>query len=115
MGFPTANVALRRLRAALTGIFVVEVTGIDRTALPGVASIGVNPTVTDLGRYTLEVYLFDFQRQLYGEHIEVRFLKKLRDEEKFANVDALVEQMGRDVAAARRYFDDSRATRAASE
>lgn len=106
MGYPTANVALRRLRPALSGIFVVEVTGIDEQALPGVASVGINPTVTELGRYTLEVFLLDFQRQLYGQRIRVRFLTKLRDEEKFSSVDALIEQMDRDVATARRYFAD---------
>jgi riboflavin kinase/FMN adenylyltransferase len=106
MGFPTANVALHRLRPALAGIFVVEVEGIDATPVQGVASLGMNPTVTDQGRYTLEVFLFDFDRQIYGQRVRVLFLKKLRDEAKFASVDALIEQMDRDVKEARRHFEN---------
>jgi riboflavin kinase/FMN adenylyltransferase len=60
--------------------------------------------VKERGEPTLEVHLFDFDRSLYGRRIGVRFLKKLRDEEKFASIDALVAQMGRDAAAARQYF-----------
>ena len=108
MGFPTANVSLRRLRAALSGIFVVEVEGIEASPLRGVASLGLNPTVTDGGGYTLEVFVLDFHGQLYGRRMRVVFLQKLRDEEKFAGVDALIEQMHRDVAAALHYFAGQR-------
>jgi riboflavin kinase/FMN adenylyltransferase len=86
------------------GIFVVEVEGLGATPWPGVASLGVRPTVKQRGRPTLEVHLFDFEGRIYGQRIGVRFLKKLRDEQKFADLDALVGQMDKDAAAARDYF-----------
>jgi riboflavin kinase/FMN adenylyltransferase len=88
----------------LTGIFVVEVEGLGEQALPGVASLGVRPTVTSRGRAVLEVHLFDFAADIYGRRIAVRFLSKLRDEAKFSSVDALVAQMDRDAERAREYF-----------
>jgi riboflavin kinase/FMN adenylyltransferase len=109
LGYPTANVRLDRLRAPLSGIFVVEVTGLAAEPWPGVASLGVRPTVKERGRPTLEVHLFDFAARLYGRRIGVRFLEKLRDEQKFSGLDALVEQMHRDAAAARSYFARHRA------
>jgi len=104
IGYPTANVQLKRSKAPLSGIFVVEVEGLGPQPLPGVASLGVRPTVKERGRPTLEVHLFDFDERIYGRRIGVRFLKKLRDEQKFAGIDALVAQMDRDAAAARDYF-----------
>lgn len=104
LGYPTANVELKRLRAPLSGIFVVEVTGLATEPLPGVASLGVRPTVKERGKPTLEVHLFDFSGRIYGRRIGVRFLQKLRDERKFADVDALVAQMDRDAEMARNYF-----------
>ena len=103
-GYPTANVRLNRLKSPLAGIFVVEVEGLSDHPLPGVASLGVRPTVTSRGRAVLEVHLFDFDRDIYGRRVKVRFLSKLRDEVKFASVDELVSQMDRDAAHARRYF-----------
>ncbi len=103
-GYPTANVRLNRLKAPLAGIFVVEVDGLCDRALPAVASLGVRPTVTSRGRAVLEVHLFDFNRDVYGRRVRVRFLSKLRDEVKFASVDELVSQMDRDAAHAREYF-----------
>lgn len=111
IGYPTANVQLKRSKAALSGIFIVEVDGIEPGPLPGVASLGVRPTVKDRGRPTLEVHLFDFDAHLYGRRIGVRFLKKLRDEQKFADIDALVAQMDKDAAAARDYFLTAEAQR----
>jgi riboflavin kinase/FMN adenylyltransferase len=104
IGYPTANVQLKRSRAPLAGIFVVEVDGLGPVPLPGVASLGVRPTVKERGRATLEVHLFDFQGSIYGRRIGVRFLQKLRDEQKFAGIDALVEQMDRDAEQARQFF-----------
>ena len=104
IGYPTANIQLKRSKAPLSGIFVVEVEGLGPDALPGVASLGVRPTVKVRGQATLEVHLFDFNGRIYGQRIGVRFLQKLRDEQKFAGIDALVEQMDRDAAAARDYF-----------
>ncbi|HEX7813454.1 MAG TPA: bifunctional riboflavin kinase/FAD synthetase [Burkholderiales bacterium] len=111
LGYPTANVQLKRLRAPLSGIFVVEVTGLAAEPLPGVASLGVRPTVKDRGRPTLEVHLFDFNDRIYGRRIGVHFLEKLRDERKFSDIDALVAQMDLDAAAAKEYFLTAEARR----
>jgi riboflavin kinase/FMN adenylyltransferase len=111
IGYPTANVQLKRSKAPLSGIFVVEVDGLGPEPLPGVASLGVRPTVKERGRPTLEVHLFDFDGRLYGRRIGVRFLKKLRDEQKFAGIDALVAQMDKDAAAARDYLLTAKAPR----
>jgi riboflavin kinase/FMN adenylyltransferase len=112
IGYPTANVQLKRLKAPLSGIFVVEVEGLGPAPLPGVASLGVRPTVKERGRPTLEVHLFDFDERIYGKRITVRFLEKLREEQKFSDLDALVAQMRRDAAAARDYFLTAKTQRA---
>jgi riboflavin kinase/FMN adenylyltransferase len=104
LGFPTANVQLKHNRPALWGIFAVEVTGLDAQPLQGVASLGVRPTVVEAGVPVLEVHLFEFTRELYGEHLQVRFLSKLRDEEKYNDMASLQRQIARDAEAARAYF-----------
>jgi riboflavin kinase/FMN adenylyltransferase len=100
LGFPTANLRLGRKRSALQGIFAVRVKGIGDEALPGVASLGTRPTVGGTVP-VLEAHLFDFAGELYGREIEVEFVAKLREEERFANLDALVAQMHVDAAQAR--------------
>ena len=105
LGFPTANVQLRHNRPPLWGIFAVEVLGVDHRAWPGAASLGVRPTVHTQGRATLEVFLLDYRGDLYGRKLRVDFLKKLRDEEKYSDLDSLVAQIRRDVNNARHYFD----------
>jgi len=104
IGYPTANVQLKRHKAPLSGIFVVAVEGLGPAPLPGVASLGVRPTVKERGRPTLEVHLFDFDERIYGRRITVQFLEKLREEQKFADLDTLAEQIRRDAGAAREYF-----------
>jgi riboflavin kinase / FMN adenylyltransferase len=104
LGFPTANLRIERRRTPLKGIFAVRVHGIEPAPLLGVASLGTRPTVGGV-RTLLEVYVFDFSADLYGREIEVEFVAKLRDEEYFATLDALVEQIHRDVAAARRILN----------
>lgn len=104
LGYPTANVQLKRAKAPLSGIFVVEMLGVGTQPLPGVASLGVRPTVKERGQPTLEVHVFDFAGNLYGKRVTVRFLAKLRDEQKFSGIDALVVQMNRDAEQARQYF-----------
>src|SRR5574340_1624484 len=99
LGFPTANIVLRR-PPPLSGIFVVEVDGLGR----GVASLGRRPTVNPVPMPLLEVHLFDWDRELYGEHLRVRFLKKLRDEEKYDGLEALKAAIARDARQAREYF-----------
>jgi riboflavin kinase / FMN adenylyltransferase len=107
IGFPTANIQLRRKRVALTGVFAVTVSGLGARALPGAASLGVRPTLGQSARPVLEVHLLDFDHPIYGKHVTVHFLHKLRDEAKFASLDALTEQIARDVAATRNYFAGS--------
>lgn len=103
LGFPTANIHVHRKATPLQGIFVVEVFGIEGEPLPGVASLGTRPTVD--GKTTiLEVYLFDFDRNIYGEHLQVSFLYKLRDEVRYTTLDALKVQIAKDVENAQHYF-----------
>jgi riboflavin kinase / FMN adenylyltransferase len=99
LGFPTANIVLRR-PPPIAGIFVVEV---DRYG-HGVASVGKRPTLNPVAVPLLEVHLFDTSENLYGEHLRVRFLKKLRDEQKFDGLPALQAAIARDAEQARRYF-----------
>jgi len=107
LGFPTANVPLRH-PPPVTGIFAVRVHGLAGTPLLGVASVGVRPTVRADGRPLLEVYLFDFDAPIYGKRITVEFLHKLRDEERYPDLDALTRQIRTDVAQAREYFAAAR-------
>jgi riboflavin kinase/FMN adenylyltransferase len=100
LGYPTANVNLNRKQSAVTGIFAVRVSGKDWGPLDAVASIGTRPTFGG-AKPLLEVHIFDFDKDIYGEYIHVDFIARLRSEEKFADVDQLVEQMHRDSALAR--------------
>jgi riboflavin kinase/FMN adenylyltransferase len=108
LGYATANVQLRHNRPPLSGIFAVRVHGVGTSARAGVASLGVRPTITASGRSVLEVHLFDFSADLYGAHMRVEFLHKIRDEEKYSDLDALKAQIGRDCEAARTYLLESR-------
>ncbi len=105
LGFPTANLRLERRRTPLGGIFAVRVHGAATSGLAGgragVASLGTRPTVDGV-ETLLEAHIFDFCRDLYGQEIEVEFVAKLRDEERFADLDALTVQMRQDAAQARR-------------
>ena len=101
IGFPTLNVDLHRRVSPLRGVFAVRVTGVDDSPLPGVANLGTRPTVTGDTRYLLEVHLFDFEREIYGAHVTVEFVGRIRDERKFPSFDALRAQIEQDVAAAR--------------
>jgi len=103
LGFPTANVPLRR-KPALSGIFAVRVHGLGDAPRSGVASLGVRPTVKTGAKPLLEVFVFDFDEAVYGRRITVEFLRKLRDEERYPDVDALVRQMRVDADQAREYF-----------
>jgi riboflavin kinase/FMN adenylyltransferase len=101
LGFPTANLALHRKVVPLWGIFAVRATGAGLADHPAVASLGTRPTV-DGTDPLLEVHLFDFDGNLYRRYLDVDFIARLRDERKFESLDALVAQMHRDAAAARR-------------
>lgn len=105
LGYPTANVQLKHNRPPLSGIFAVQVNGLDTEDLPGVASLGVRPTMKGAGASpVLEVHLFDFHREIYGRRVRVDFLHKLRDEAKFPDLPSLVAQIGRDVDNAKQYL-----------
>jgi len=101
IGFPTANILLKHNRPPLKGVFAVRVQGLSQPDWPGVANLGTRPSVHPNGNPTLEVHLFDLDRNLYGQHLRVEFLHKLRDEAKFPNFDALMAQIGKDAALAR--------------
>jgi len=100
LGYPTANIRLGTRVSPVGGVFAVRVTGIRTTAMPSVASLGVRPTVNGK-EPLLEAHLFDFDGDLYGKKIQVEFVQKLRDEEKFDSLDAMVQQIDRDARAAR--------------
>jgi riboflavin kinase / FMN adenylyltransferase len=105
LGFPTANLRFGGKEPALSGIFAARVHGIAAQPWPAVASFGTRPTV-DGREPLLEAHLFDFDGDLYGRRIEVEFVARLRDEEKFHDLPALVAQMQRDAALARALLDD---------
>ena len=112
IGVPTANVQIRHDPLPLRGVFVVDVA-LDETrdAVPqashryaGVANLGYRPTLGGDTRPLLEVHLFDYTGDLYGAHLDVRFLAKLRDEMTFADFEALTSQIREDLAQARHFF-----------
>lgn len=113
IGVPTANVQIRHNPLPLRGVFVVEVA-LDETKLavpqktrryPGIANLGYRPTLGGDSRPLLEVHLFDFAGDLYGAHLDVRFLAKMRDEMTFANFEALTRQIRDDLSQARSFFE----------
>jgi riboflavin kinase/FMN adenylyltransferase len=107
IGFPTANIHLHRKATPVRGVFVVELYGVAGEPLAGVANVGTRPTAEGT-RTLLEVHVFDFQGDLYGAHVHVDFLHKLRDERRFESFEALKAQIIRDVEQARAYFDAAR-------
>lgn len=107
LGFPTLNLRVPNRCTGLSGIFTVLVHGLAPGPVQGVASLGVRPTVTDEGRVLLEVHLLDFNADAYGKLVRVEFLKKLRDEEKFVDLDTLTAAIANDVRNARAYFSAS--------
>ena len=107
LGFPTANLSAHNEQFPPNGVYAVDVQR-NGTKLRGVANIGVRPTVANAGgERLLEVHLFDFSGDLYGEDLEVTFRRFLRPEQKFPSLDALKAQIAEDVAAARAISDSS--------
>jgi riboflavin kinase / FMN adenylyltransferase len=101
LGFPTANIQLHRLKPALHGVYQVEVVNhANNNSYQGIANIGVRPTI-DGKCATLEVNIFDFNQDIYGQYLTVHFKKKIRNEKKFASVDELKQQIAQDVCIAR--------------
>ncbi len=103
IGFPTANVFLQRHRSPVLGVYAVKVYGLATDAIYGVANVGHRPTV-DGTRSLLEIHLFDFCQDIYGNHIQVEFCHNIRDEKRFASVDLLKQQIAIDVRQARDFF-----------
>jgi riboflavin kinase/FMN adenylyltransferase len=103
LGVPTANLRLNRLRPPLSGVFTVSVQYAGQQ-LAGVANIGVRPSVAGDGRPHLEVHLLDFSGDLYGRRLVVQFHHKLRDEQRFASLEALKSAIAADIAAARAWW-----------
>ena len=108
LGFPTANVQLNRYRAPLSGVYavLVQVEGCSQQ-YRGAANVGVRPTVGDLIRPILEVHLLDFDQNLYGRRINVEFLHKIRDEQKFTSVEHLVSNIRVDIVKITNWFDQA--------
>jgi len=101
LGFPTANLHLHRRVSPLSGVYAVRVEGLDERPWPGVANVGARPTIDGGSAARLEVHLFDFDRHIYGRHLRVEFVLRLRDEQRFASFEALRAQIERDAASAR--------------
>ncbi|WP_313952658.1 bifunctional riboflavin kinase/FAD synthetase [Accumulibacter sp.] len=104
LGFATANIRIKHERPPLQGVFAVEVKGLPGGPHQGAANLGYRPTANQVTRPLLEVHLFDFSADIYGAHLNVRFLHKLRDEMKFADLNALKAQIASDVKTAQAYF-----------
>lgn len=101
LGFPTANIPVKRRKTATSGIFAARVHGLREGLLTGVANLGTRPTVGGGGEMLLEVFIFDFDRNIYGEYLDVDFIARLREEQKFPDLETMIVQMHKDVADAR--------------
>lgn len=104
LGTPTANVHLHRYRSPLSGVFVVEATLPSGEKLPGVANVGVRPTVAGDNKPILEVHLFDRDDDLYGKKLLVEFKHKIREEQRFDGLDQLKVQIQKDITTGREFF-----------
>lgn len=102
IGSPTVNIRLQRYRSALNGVFSVSVDGLEKS-YDGIANIGIRPTV-DGKEPLLEVHIFDFDENVYGRLLTVRFHRKIREEQKFESIDALKTQIQADIGVAREWF-----------
>lgn len=101
LGYPTANVDLRRRQSAVMGIYAARVHGLPGGSKDAVASVGARPTFAGT-KPLLEVHIFDFDADIYGRYIDVDFIAYLRDQKRFDTVDELVAQMHCDAAQARK-------------
>ena len=101
---PTANIALHRIRSPLQGVYAVRVCGGGLEEAPGVANVGVKPTIGESLEATLEVHVLEGSPDLYGERLTVRFRHKLREEQKFQSLDALKAGIAADKANARTWL-----------
>ena len=107
IGFPTANIHLHRHSSPVSGVYAVEVFGLEKEPLPGVANVGTRPTVGGV-ESRLEVHLFDFDGDIYGRYVHVDFLHKLRPERRFESLEELVAQIRKDAVVARSFHSKRR-------
>ena len=106
IGFRTLNLNPKRLQMPVQGVFAVTVEGIAERPWEGVANIGIRPTVSGL-QPSIEVHLFDWQKEIYGAHVQVCLQHFIRPEMKFENLEALVAQIQQDVAKAKQFFEET--------
>ena len=106
-GFPTINLDLHRRKSPIAGIFAVKVHGLGAQPRPGVGYVGSRPTIDD-PRFVLEVHIFDYDAECYGQYVGIEFIDKIRDDIKFDSFAAMAEQIGRDCESARRVLSFAR-------
>ncbi len=99
IGFPTANIHMFHERPPLRGVFAVKLDNFN-----GIANLGTRPTIGGAEKLNLEVHIFNFSKDIYGKHVHVTFLQKIRDEKKFKTIDELKQQITLDVDKAESFF-----------
>jgi riboflavin kinase/FMN adenylyltransferase len=104
LGFPTLNIRIPFPNPAVQGVFVVQVHGVADHPWPAVASLGSRPAVEQEGKLLLEVHLFDFEGDLYGRTVRVEFLRRLREERNYPDLESLTRQIGLDAQQAREHL-----------
>lgn len=104
LGFPTANLPIRHYNPILSGVFITQIHGLSEKPLPSVSMIGTRPTIESNRHIMLETHILDFDRNCYGSLVQVEFLKKLRDNQKFPDLKALKSAITKDVDTARSFF-----------
>lgn len=109
LGFPTLNISManrfHKRKPAAQGIFIAQVHGLSDNPLPAVASLGQRPTVDDSGRYLLEVHIFNFHQTVYGKLVQIELIQKIRDEEKYNDLETLKQAIHADAMVAKNYFE----------
>jgi len=103
IGVPTANVSLRRRKSPVSGVFAVRVELAGQTYF-GVANVGYKPTVGRDDKPSVEVHIFNFEKNIYGHSVNIMFDHKIRDEKKFASLDNLKQQIAADQACAKAFY-----------
>lgn len=108
LGSPTANIHLHRKISPISGVFAIEMLGVEAQPLPGVANIGTRPTINGDTRTLLEVHLLNFEKDIYDKRVTIHFLHKFREEQKFATLEELKEQIQKDIEQAKIYHQRRR-------
>lgn len=103
LGFPTANIEAHHEVIPPSGVYAVKII-FNHRKLNGICNIGIKPTFKTQGEKHIEVYIFNFRRNIYGKYLEIQFSKKIREERKFHSAHALAEQIRKDIVAVQRIF-----------